>query len=993
MVKLLLAYQEPSEQINFFLKSVSESLDKHFKSNDFSTLFLSVQKSSHSERSGFDPLFISYSDLNLSYSNFELLSLKERIIFFACISGWYSKFSFTPSDNNLLSRTLSLSTDHVGALNDFFNPENLENNYGSCELFLLEPTAEKEYELEGEWIKSNKPKDLGSKEYFLFEALNHTLKTLYIDELKAFLITCSNSSVLISKNDEISICGWEILQPGEKIIINQEASIDYHDLKNRFLRKKYADELQYEVNDLSYSYSNGKGLKRINLNIDPGTLAGVLGKEGTGKSTLLKLLAGDIQSHSGDIIINGYSLKKELYHLKGMIGFVSEDDLLYDELTVFENLYLSARLYLGKMSEFNIRQKVNDLLKYLELDELKKIKVGTITDKHLQPGQRRLLNIALELIRDPQILIVDNAIAPLSISDSTKIIEVLSDFTFKGRIVVTSITQTSTKAFSSFNKLFILDEGGFPVYYDKSDYVWDYFTRVMDIYHDTSTQEHGPDSILNLIGLTKHSEEKSSRERIISPVRLYKHYLEKTTKTKALAHNRRILPDKILHPPTLDRQYIIYYIRNFKTKSARSRELIFTLLISPISAFILAFILKSTTGKDYSFAENQNIPVYFFLSIIFAIFLGLVQSANEIFKEININRKQEYLNLSWFSYINSKITYLFIIGLLQSVLFIAISHLILEIKGLFLVHWFIYFSCHAFGLILGLLYSSLHKTLEGIYIRSIPVIIILQLIYGGGFINLQSLSNNNNAYTPIVSDLMVTRWAYESLMVYQFKNNSYEKSIYDYERSMSSAIFHTSYLIQSLKSQLKYCSFNYETKPYTCDKFLRILQSEMTKLNELYNIFPYENHSLLTIDEFNPEIAADALEYLEYLEISIYSVYETSSEQKKEHIEHLKDSIGNYSFDKLKMQNFNYAVDDAVKRYHIDNGVKYKSGIPIQLSDAIYQYPVSDFGRGIMFLPEKKLNAQSIDTTEFNSSIIWIINLFLYVFLITGILSYHKSKN
>ncbi len=218
---------------------------------------------------------------------------------------------------------------------------------------------------------------------------------------------------------------------------------------------------------ISIEYSNRSGIKEIHsfsANETTGQLIGIVGREGVGKSTLLKLLAGKFKPDSGSISINGYDLWKNKYLLKGIIGFVPEEDLLFEELSVADNLSLTARLYYSSLSRKKIDAKVNAMLSKLDLLELKHVIVGGVNSKHIQPGQRRLINIALELLREPQILLVDNALSGLGMSDAARVIRVLHDYSFTGNLVITSISQADSDTFMLFDKIWIIDEGGYPVY-------------------------------------------------------------------------------------------------------------------------------------------------------------------------------------------------------------------------------------------------------------------------------------------------------------------------------------------------------------------------------------------------------------------------------------------------------------------------------------------------------------------------------------------------
>ncbi|MFY8028865.1 MAG: ATP-binding cassette domain-containing protein, partial [Bacteroidia bacterium] len=86
------------------------------------------------------------------------------------------------------------------------------------------------------------------------------------------------------------------------------------------------------------------------------------------------------------------------------IGHISQDDLLIEELTVFQNLFYNAKLCFGQYDDERIKEMVNSLLSDLGLSETANLKVGSPLEKTISGGQRKRLNIGLELIREPSVL-------------------------------------------------------------------------------------------------------------------------------------------------------------------------------------------------------------------------------------------------------------------------------------------------------------------------------------------------------------------------------------------------------------------------------------------------------------------------------------------------------------------------------------------------------------------------------------------------------------
>ena len=146
--------------------------------------------------------------------------------------------------------------------------------------------------------------------------------------------------------------------------------------------------------------------------------------------------------------------------------------------------------------------------------------------------------------------------------------------------------------------------------------------------------------------------------------------------------------------------------------------------------------------------ENENIPAYLFMCVITSLFFGLMISSEEIVKDRKILQRESFLNLSWFSYLNSKILILFLISAIQTLLFTIIGNEILEIKGMTLSFWLILFTTSCSANILGLNISSAFNSVIAIYII-IPFILIPQLLFSGVIVKFDKLHIGSSVYEGI----------------------------------------------------------------------------------------------------------------------------------------------------------------------------------------------------------------------------------------------------
>ena len=151
--------------------------------------------------------------------------------------------------------------------------------------------------------------------------------------------------------------------------------------------------------------------------------------------------------------------------IEGVIGHVSQDDLLIEELTVFQNLFYNAKLCFGNKTDEVVTLMVTDVLTSIGLIETRDLKVGSPLEKTISGGQRKRLNIGLELIREPSVMFVDEPTSGLSSRDSENIMDLLKELALKGKLIFVVIHQPSSEIFKMFDKLMILDVGGYPIYY------------------------------------------------------------------------------------------------------------------------------------------------------------------------------------------------------------------------------------------------------------------------------------------------------------------------------------------------------------------------------------------------------------------------------------------------------------------------------------------------------------------------------------------------
>jgi len=311
---------------------------------------------------------------------------------------------------------------------------------------------------------SVKPEFQSQSKYLHSEFLSGELVVFRISSIGIYVLRYFGGSELFLNGQVLSPGKIFIFSQGSAIRNSKIQPIYYSDVVSCFLNESAENRIDFNVKYIEYKFPNGAtGLHDISFHENSGKLIGIMGGSGAGKSTLLNILNGNNAPSSGEILINGYNLHKEKSALEGVIGYVPQDDLLIDELTVYQNLFYNSKLCFADHSDEEIDKMVIRTLTDLGLFERKDLRVGNPLDQTISGGQRKRLNIALELIQEPAVLFLDEPTSGLSSRDSENIMDLLKELALKGKLVFVVIHQPSSDIFKMFDKLMILDTGGYLV--------------------------------------------------------------------------------------------------------------------------------------------------------------------------------------------------------------------------------------------------------------------------------------------------------------------------------------------------------------------------------------------------------------------------------------------------------------------------------------------------------------------------------------------------
>ncbi len=862
------------------------------------------------------------------------------------------------------------------------------------------------------FIVHNDVKKIDRKEILIFSATEYkTKKALYINShglLGNIVILKIESSNLYfiryTGEQELFLNGLLInnrriylFPKGSFIKLPVGTPLYYTDVVGHFMTDSSSSKISYQVKDVEFQFKTGTvGLRNINIAEEQGKLIGIMGASGAGKTTLLNVLSGIETPTKGEVLINGYNLHKEKDKVEGVIGLIPQDDLLIEELTVFENLYYNAKLCFKDKSESDITNMVNNVLTNLGLFERKDLKVGSPLNKMISGGQRKRLNIALELIREPAILFVDEPTSGLSSRDSENVMNLLRELALKGKLIFVVIHQPSSDIYKMFDKMYILDTGGYPVYYGNPSESLIYFKRL----DEQINSEYGecptcgnlnPELIFNIIDSNVIDEYGNyTNQRKTKPQEWYAYYKEniKIPEIEVVKDT----PPKSLNIPSWIKQFKIYTLRDFFSKISNKQYIMLNILEAPLLGFILAYLIRYIADPEsdiYIFRENVNIPPYIFMGIIVALFFGLIVSAEEIFKDAKILKREAFLNLSRSSYLVSKVLILFTLSAIQMILFVAVANYILEIKNMTFEFWLALFSISAFANILGLIISASFNSIITIYIL-IPLLMIPQMVLGGAMFTFDKLNKDFTSVdkVPFVAEWMPSRWIYEGLIVHQYKHNNFKKNIFDIELIESKADFKQVYYIPELQDILASCKTALTDESKMKDKTfisdLALLKNEVTKENKrVVEALRFKEVENLSPDKFNEQTATNLSNYLNVLKQQYGKMFFAANGKKEKFIE-ANIRADKQKFERIRDEHFNESISDIVRKVFEKNKMLRDGDKLVQMIDPIYQIPEPknslDF-RTHFFAPQKHIFGTFYDTLWFNISVVWILTILLYAVL------------
>ncbi len=809
------------------------------------------------------------------------------------------------------------------------------------------------------------------------DGFSGTLKTL-LDSTTGYLIFTYMGGDTVLLNDVPVLAGTYQVWLQSSVLKNSNGRPVYYSsiISTYSQEDNSTQEVEFCGRDINFRFPNSdNGMHDLSFTLKSGELLAIMGGSGTGKTTLLSLLNGTLRPQEGAITINGHDISEP--GAKELIGFVPQDDLLIEELTVYQNLWFTAMLCFEGMDDKERDRRVMKTLKDLGLDAIKDLKVGSAINKYISGGQRKRLNIALELIREPAVLFLDEPTSGLSSADTEKVINLLKEQTLKGKLIVVNIHQPSSDVYKLFDRLWLLDRGGYPVFDGNPIDAITYFKEAAN-YADAETSacptcgNVNPEIVLNIIDeKALNSSGEPSDERKTSPQEWHEMYL----KNRGVMQKATIsdIPPSDQRRPSALKQFAIFLHRNVMTKVTNLQYLSITLLVAPLLAVICALLTRFAPPEGYSVLANKNLVSYFFMAVIVATFTGMSGSAEEIIRDRTLLKRERFLNLSYSSYIWSKVVYMAGGSLLQTLLFIIIGNTIMELQGLFTTWWIILFVTALLASLTGLLLSQCLSSVVAIYI-SIPILLIPQILLCGLVVSFTDLTpKSTTGNVPLIGDMIPSRWAYEALAVTSFSDNEYEAQFFEADKEKYETQFYNMAFLYELQSQLETMKSETIRHGKSSPEHLEVIHTNLPIITEYCGMEPYRG------DDSYEQLSA----YMSRAEDILSKRSNQITLKMDAQVARYIHQYGKEALIQLKRDNYNTKLEDCVIGADQPSMVEVVDNYIVPRKGLIFLTPRNQCGRAPFYSSEKVVGSWHVKTLWFNLSVLLLMCVIVTILLLT----------
>jgi hypothetical protein len=513
----------------------------------------------------------------------------------------------------------------------------------------------------------------------------------------------------------------------------------------------------------------------------------------------------------------------------------------------------------------------------------------------------------------------------------------------------------------------MLDRGGYPVFDGNPIEAITYFKTAAN-YADAETSacptcgNVNPEIMLNIIEeRAMDSKGQLSDERKVSPAAWHNMYVERRPEFEPV--KKKALPVTEQKKPSPATQFMLFMKRCAQTKLSNRQFLAIALLEAPLLAGVCALLTHyAPAGEEYSIMQNKNLVSFIFMAVIVATFVGMSASAEEIIRDRALLKREKFLQLSYGSYIWSKIVLMAFVSILQTFLFVLVGNFIMGISGQFFLWWFVLAVTAILANLTGLVLSQSLSSVVSIYI-SIPVLLIPQILLCGLVVSFTDLTpNSTTGNVPLIGNVIPSRWSYEALAVTSYVDNDYEEDIFVYDKEKYEEQYYRLGFLYELQSAMERRNAVYSTQEEK-DKALKLLKNEMPFIGTLCNLGRYRG-------DYD---YASVREYLDSAEQVLRDRGNKATLTADRVLQERVNKYGREKLQQLKRDNVNIQLEKQLAGYGAKELCEVVDGHIVPRAGFVYLTPRSINGNAPFYSSEKRLGDVAFSTLTFNIEVMFLM--------------------
>ncbi len=477
-----------------------------------------------------------------------------------------------------------------------------------------------------------------------------------------------------------------------------------------------------------------------------------------------------------------------------------------------------------------------------------------------------------------------------------------------------------------------------------------------------------PEIVLNILDAKALDDTgKITETRRISPEEWHNKYLE--TRSAGKDPKIREVPETRQKKPAAWKQFRIFLQRNIRTKLANTQYLLISLLEAPLLAVVVAMLTRYAPETGYTLMDNKNLVSYFFMAVIVAIFMGMSVSAEEIFKDRSLLKRERFLKLSHSGYIWSKIIYLTGLSLVQTLLFILAGNAIMGIHGMLGIWWIVLFAAALVANLTGLVLSQSLSSIVAIYI-TIPLLLIPQILLCGLVVKFDDLNpKSKTGNVPVIGEVIPSRWAFEALAVSSFEYNRYMKHFFDDEKEKFRAQYYRIGFLEELQSQMETAQAEYLKEGTPDEERLEIIKTGLPLLAQLTEKDPLQVEGSAWSEALYHELDGFFIDANKILsKRSLHYTHEIDRTNMR-----LINELGKDGLLSLKKDHHNLFLQDLVLNSSSTKMFRIVDHTIVPKVGQIYLEPATNNGRAPFYSHVKKVGKLKIPTLWYNLGVLGIM--------------------